>query len=206
MTTPARALLIAFFALAAPATAQDMVERRIGNLAVTFPTGDGWHLEEREPGTWVSGRLRKNANGDPVYLHTILAEQLRFPASFHDWLPIEVATDYFLWEIDALKANCGEGGDYDLLDLDVREDTRAGHTLHVLRSVKDYREPWHPMLEKEAQELYLLFPADFATSTTVYKVYIAANCFFEGCTVDDLDLSELTPLLDEIRDLSALTD
>ena len=182
-------------------------EYRVADLGILLPTGNGWEVTEHESGEGrVAMRVQRNVDGDPEYFYVIQVYFNQVPRIYHDWLPVEVATDYLLLEIDNMQVEGVDKGEFSLPELDVYEEQHGGFTLHVLRNVKDYIEPWTPTLELEAQELYLVFPENFSDTTTFYKIFISADCFFEGCTVDDLDLSEMTPLLDDLRDYSEASD
>lgn len=195
--------MLLYGTVAGLAAEPDWVEHRLGDLGVTLPEGDGWEVSKLEGGGLMSLRVQRNAAGDPILLDGIIFEAQQLPDIFSDWLPVEVATDFLLWEIENMQVDNTE---FDLSEIDVYEETHGAQTLHVLRNVKDFYNPRYVNHELEAQELYLVFPRDFAETTTVYKIYMTADCFFEDCMVDDLDLSGMYPLLDDIRDYSAATD
>jgi len=177
-------------------------ERRIGDLGLMFPVGDGWRLDEIEPGIWLAALTERSETGDPLFLNTILVESYTHSDPPTDRSPSELVTDYLLWEIFNLHSAAKTEGEFAIVSLDLDEERHGATELQVLRSVKAYIVPHHPMLEMGAQNLYILFRPNAHATMTYYKIFIGRHCFFDDCTVDDLDLSAMTPLLDDLRDYS----
>lgn len=197
------ACLLGLATLAWPAEAAEWRERRTGELGVPLPSGAGWEVQTQEGGGWQALRVRRDATGAPVVVHAIGVYAHTVPEKFSDWLPVEVATEYLLWEIENMRAQGVDTAQYSLEGLDVFEEERGGRVLHALRNVKRYGAADPSGIVLEEQELYLVFLPDFADTVTFYKIFLTAFCVFEECRLDDLGLEEMRPLLDGLADRSA---
>lgn len=201
----ARLLLTLVLALLVAAVAPGFVpepawiERRVGDLGVPLPAGSGWVQTEREGDVWVASRVRRDLSGDARTLTLVLIEAQTVSAGFAQWPPEALAAQYLRWAIDDLTEDGVTTGRFSLIMVETTEVVRAGHRLHVMRNVKEFIDPWHPDLNREAQELYLLMLPDFNVRPTLYKILLTVDCFFEGCTAADLSLATLRPLLDGLR-------
>lgn len=199
-------LLSVLVQTAVQADESEWEERRSGDLGVLLPSGSDWQIQQPDPDVWLSMRIERMTNGDPKIVHQVIIAPHELPEDFSSWLPKDVSADYLRWEIENMQLEGVEKGEYDFLEAFIFEEQRGDFSLFALRNIKDYVEPWHPLLSLEAQELYLVFLPNFGDTATFYKIFISASCFFEECTISDLDLSRMYPLLDDLRDYSNLSE
>lgn len=182
------------------------IEQRVGDLGVPLPAGRDWTRSERADGTLIASRVQRDITGDARLLHLVLVEAQTVSPAFAAWPPELLGAQYLQWAIEDLTRDGVETGQFVLPLSQVGVERHGGRRLHVLRTVKDYIEPWHPDLVREAQELYLVFPPDFAEQMTFYKILLTADCFFETCDTGDLSLSPLYPMLGMLRLYAAPAD
>lgn len=182
-----------------PFSWQEHTSERLSFLA---PTGAGWTLEA-EPGALSFGKTELTSAGSPRRHQYLRVIPNRFDAERAAWGERKIADDFRDLEERGMREMGVETGMYRLLSLVRGEETRSGRTLFTMKMVMRGGRSQGWALQR--QELYLLFPRDYAATREFYILLLGDFCIPKRCKESDLSVAEMSPVLDQLklRDVAA---
>ena len=189
-------LSAALIAAAGAGLAQDTggwTTYRVGDMEMSLPSGANWTVKQDEASLLV-GKADFLPYGARQRILSVLVVPHSYPEVFDDWIAEEIAMSYREWEVSDMRANAP----FDLDAVEFGEEVQAERTFYFLKFFQISRDPAVSGWSEGRQELYLVFPPDYAQKRIFYKMFFLALCVHPNCGRDDLDVSYLKQTLDSL--------
>ncbi len=168
---------------------------RVGDLRLRLPAGEEWSIKSSEEALQISGGRRFDETGALLTSDAIMVDRdVMSDPIFGEWVAAELATRYREWEI----WNMRQDEEFALADVQMGDTTVADNTFYFLRHTLLYDPPVENGIRRIRQELYLVFPTDFAENHAFYKLFLMRYCVQDLCDNDELDVSFLRQVLSQV--------